>query len=606
MVKITKDKKTNKSQKLFLELLKSLIPSKKGTVYRLYFIFIFISTFLYFAYSSILKIEGLWTRGHPLLNFYILNFELIKKTNIYVLVLILISLALFSFLYFKILLLKQFSIKKYITCILGMFLTAIFSINVAFIGVYLFSLGEIFIIEYKISQNPLANELIWDSSLIKEKLDNAVIIPDIVISENNINKQILFKIISEKKARSDFYRKIVFQEVLERRNVNLLIPNQSSIVMFQNDLYIRSFEGKSFEVISPTLGKLLVKNKMSSSNNKEFPTIEILTKEKYQKFRIQQINARIRKLMLLIETLNTVIEYQEDKMNQANGNINYYKGLANSSYAEGDSAFYRCSTAETCTSRYVRGYCGYYYCSSGYYVRDCKPTFSTWYCADLKSGYYEIGNQYMKTSNYWVEEYNGHLYLFNEFVQYKEEISISKNMAESSKESVPFELGLFQPENRIKIALSSTKPTMVADYISTLIHEYLHFDSYISEERSLPLFFEEGLTEHFSREVQKSGLDVDKYLGYPVLIRIIEQLIEKLPEQKLIEIYYSKDTNSLYELLDENYGEGFSEDNSFYFDILPYIPSQWALDFGNEMLEKLELPIIDKNEINTIPSIIKY
>jgi hypothetical protein len=567
----------------------------------LYFIFVFISFSLCFTYLSIYKLDGLWTKNNDILNFYILQFFYIKKIKLYLLSIGMVAMLALPYAYLR-LFKKPLSIGRYLMCLSCTVLVAIAGFNFSFINSYIFAVGELVIAEYKISHNPLSNNLLWDDDLIAQKLNEAVVIPEIIIADDNINNQIASHIISGRN-RSAFFEKVIFNNVIGKYHIDFLIPNKASLVMFQDNLYIKSFEGDSFQAISPALGKLLVRNEFGTRSGKDAPFIEIFEKEKYKNFRIHQINSRLRELAALIEKINYAMDLVSNNMAKAKGNVSYYKGLASASYSQGDSAYFNCSNAETCNSTYVPGYCGFYYCSSGYFIRNCTPTFSISYCFSLKESYYADGDQYINTANYWVGQYNDLVALFNEISGYKNRATFAKESAEFSKETVPFELGVFFPDNNIKIALSSVEARMATRYISTLIHEYLHYDSNPAEKKSLPLFFEEGLTEYFSRETQKSGIGGDINLGYPLITNIIKRLAEKIPEQDLKDVYYSKDADALKAMLDKNLGKDFFEKNEYYFDLISYMPSKTALEMANSMLDGLGLRKIEVEEISKTASL---
>lgn len=586
------------------QTLKSRKVSNRAA-YWIYFIFIFTLFCIYFTYLTIYKLDGLWTKDHVLLNFYILQFAYIKKIKLYFLISAAAIIPILTYAYFKLLLKKSFLRKKYLVCLLATIVVGFFGFNFSFIGSYIFSVSELMLIEYKISSNPQPNNLIWDNELISQKLNDTVIIPKIIIAEDNLNSQIASYIITSKNNRSEFFKKNVLMPSLDIFSINFLIPNKSSIVMFRDNLYIRNFDGDSFQNISPSLGKLLVRNEFGSISGKDAPFIKTLAKDEYKSFRIHQINSRIRDMETLIDKLNYAIGLINKEMLSAKSNINYYKSLANSSYSQGESAFLRCSIAETCSSTYVPGYCGYFYCTSGYFIRNCTPMFSYSYCSSLRDSYYATGDQYIDTSNYWVGQYNDLVALFNEANEYKDKAVASKAIAEASKENISFELGMFMPDNNIKIAISSTESRMASEYISTLIHEYLHYDSYVSKDKSLPLFFEEGLTEYFSRKTQKNELGSDTNLGYPLITKIIERIAEKIPEQDLKEIYFSKDVDLLKASLEKNLGKDFFKKNEYYFAIISYIPSKIALSMANDMLEKIDLRKIEEDEIYKISSLEK-
>lgn len=586
----------------------TLKKTKLQIKYSIYLVLIFFSFSFFIAYIAIYKLDGLWINGHDYLNFLALQLLYFKKIKWYSLLIFVALLIVVHYFFVKNSLLHTLLIKKYLAYFLGSLIILFLAFNFAFVGSYGFAVFQLKKLEYKISTNPIDNHLIWDDDIISKKLDEELVKPEIFLAEDNLNNQIAVHIINAEKNKSEFYKKIVIKRVLKMLPVDFLIPQKSSMVMFDDNIYIKNFNGDSFEKISASLGKVLVKNQIGPRNNKEIPSIQVLEKEKYGEFRIQQINAKIKKLEEVIDVFNSIINEQKQKMNYADGKVQYYKNLARSSYAEGDSAFLRCSMAESCSYSLVPNYCSPYsfFCSPYSSRRTCVPTFSYFYCDSLRQGYYNNGDDYIRESNDWVRIYNNYVAVYNEYIGLKEKATNFKYAAEASKESIPYELGIFEPDNKIKIAIESSDANNTSRYLSTLIHEYLHYDSYVSNEKSLPQFFEEGLTEHFSRKIQKESFESDINLGYPLVATMIKKIIEKVPEDDLLEIYYSKDVEDLRSLINKNLGENFYEENIDYLNIIFYIPEKLALTLGNNILEKMSLEKIEEVELYKMSSQIEY
>lgn len=559
---------------------------------------------LLFFFLTVYKIDYIWKYGSPLLSYYVGHYVFLKNINLYLFIPgIFVALALLTGIP-SFLIKGKYSIKKRL--MLNSFyliLAVIVSFHLSFIGSYAFSMGEILVTEYKLSNKSLENGLVWDPKIISIKLSEAVVIPGVVVTDNDADTRIATQILSSGK-RSEYFNRIVLQTVLEYYPINFRIPKASSFVLFNNNLYVRHFEGSDFQIIGPALGKLLVNNKFGTRSGKDYPIIETLGQDEYKNFRIHQINTRLRELSALIDKLNLAIEETDKELKHANGNINHYKRLAANSYAEGDAAYFRCSVAETCSYSYYP-ICGIYYCSS-YSVRNCTPMFSQSYCSSLRDSYYSNGNSYTETANYWVGQYNELVAWYNEFIEYRDNVVAAKSSAEIAKASIPYELGMFAPDSNIKIAISSTDAGKTSEYISTLIHEYLHYDSHNLEDKRLPRFFEEGLTEYLSRLAQSAGLGSDTNLGYPLITAFIKRVAEKVPASELEEIYYSKDQEKLNQSLAQYLEPEFFEKNKYILEIMPYMPTEMALGAVNKILEKLELTKIDGKELDASTELNRY
>src|SRR6185436_6800522 len=111
----------------------------------------------------------------------------------------------------------------------------------------------------------------------------------------------------------------------------------------------------------------------------------------------------------------------------------------------------------------------------------------------------------------------------------------------------------------------------LGDFLESLVHEYLHYASYISDERKFQSnFFEEGLTEYFARQIVKDDLHVDTHLGYPAQVAIITKMTEMITASEFAEIYFSKDEESLMRALNRVYGDNFYQNNFILFESLQY------------------------------------
>ncbi|HEX7017822.1 MAG TPA: hypothetical protein VF209_02860 [Patescibacteria group bacterium] len=172
-----------------------------------------------------------------------------------------------------------------------------------------------------------------------------------------------------------------------------------------------------------------------------------------------------------------------------------------------------------------------------------------------------------------------------------------KQIVAGQKQITPYELGIFNPDKSIKMVLDDTDQAKLPDYLATLVHEQLHYVSYISKERRLPQFFEEGLTEHFSRRIVEKYTGVKTDLGYPIISRVIEQMAKDIPEDKLAEIYFTKNEDMLRQILDEKYGEGFYEDSEYHFLVMPLMGFDDSLQYANDIMIEIGGSEIREEEI---------
>jgi hypothetical protein len=165
-----------------------------------------------------------------------------------------------------------------------------------------------------------------------------------------------------------------------------------------------------------------------------------------------------------------------------------------------------------------------------------------------------------------------------------------KRRGETLASSAYRELGLFMPPDVIRIVVDDrVEQPDVLDLMSAVVHEYLHYASYVSDEkRFVSTFFEEGLTEYFARAALRDELVSHSHLAYPLHVVVVEEMMQKIPESELEEIYFRKDEDELERVMDRAYGEGFYRDNLVLFDDLQYAtdPVQ-ALRIANEIMNKI-------------------
>ncbi len=159
----------------------------------------------------------------------------------------------------------------------------------------------------------------------------------------------------------------------------------------------------------------------------------------------------------------------------------------------------------------------------------------------------------------------------------------------SLKQNTPNELGVFENRDSIRLVFNTDDSHAIANYFATLTHEYLHYASFVTDDQRFDnSFFEEGLTEYFTRAAVKDALQADTNLGYPVQAKIISEMMKMIPESELAEIYFTKDEVALQKALDRVYGDGFYENNQVIFETLQYTSSpKQALKLANDIMKRI-------------------
>ena len=179
--------------------------------------------------------------------------------------------------------------------------------------------------------------------------------------------------------------------------------------------------------------------------------------------------------------------------------------------------------------------------------------------------------------------------LIAEYESYKEFYTYQKDRLEDAAQSIPHELGVFRDPDTITIIFNTNNPHAVADYLATLVHEYLHYASFVSKDKQFTSsFFEEGLTEYLARGAINRNLRMTTNLGYPLQVKIIEQMTNMITESEFAELYFNKDEEGLERALDRVYGDGFYENNLVLFESLQYSSDpEEMVAIANAIMEKI-------------------
>ncbi len=191
--------------------------------------------------------------------------------------------------------------------------------------------------------------------------------------------------------------------------------------------------------------------------------------------------------------------------------------------------------------------------------------------------------------------------LLSEYQDYQTYFTSQKKRIEQETNHVPNELGVFREPNTIQIIYNpsvNSAANMVSigqgslsliDYFEILVHEYLHYASFISnKDRFTNSFFEEALTEYFARNIIKQSFSLDTNIGYPLQVRIFHEMTKMYTDSELADLYFTKNETALAAAIDRDYGDNFYEDNYVMFQTLMYTASPiQAVDVGNTIMKKI-------------------
>lgn len=475
----------------------------------------------------------------------------------------------------------------YLFAIVYFFSSLIVSVFISMIFVFAVAKFEVLVTANKLdTQENLPTLQIYTSPKeIAAQLKNQKTFPKVISGNAESSESVIQAIFESKKNRSEFYKKNVISvfvsggiPYLELKNDTYYLPNHTLVVLRINK--------DIFNMITPNLTKKVVEQHFDPRYVKTEPNLEVISKQEYIVYRDKKIDEQIAEIEGYIDEINKGINSIYGYIINDKNKIAVNKNGLEESIANRDSNYTYCM--EQANQKYCYTYYGYTYCYPSSYTEN--------YCNEQLDRWNSIIQGFQKNIQDWEAELRADQQRLTDYKSALELLSSYREIAESQRDTVLLELGLFEPPSSVKVVLENVDPESLSEFFSTATHEYLHYTSYISDERILPRFFEEGLTEYFARKSIASQLGENLHLGYPVIVKVIEQMIKDIGEDRLLTIYFDKDPESLAAMLDDKYGKGFYEDSKYYFSVIPFLPFEDSLKLANNILFRIggsELKISD-------------
>jgi hypothetical protein len=455
--------------------------------------------------------------------------------------------------------------------VIGLLLSAIL--------IFAIAVTELNILAVLININPKVVGVKDDKEVIVQSLKNSNRPPEIVTSDPSRFRELLAVAVASA-GKDNFYGSLVLPSVPSW----LVIPirkSGSSMLLVDNTLIISEINPTDLQTISPIIGYRLVKQIFANRAIKSYPQVAILADADYLKFRQQEaddklakIDSETRDIETQIETVTTKIKFDQQAVTDNQNQLNLV-------YRQRETQYQSCLVTGRQTEQ------------------ECKNQISSW---DEKV---TLANTAVNDANWQLESDQKSL---KDYQSYLDILTTQASLVKALESSITSEAGQFVPADSINMVLNPTDPTRIADYISTLTHEYLHYASYISGDKFLPdLFFEEGLTEYFARKAIKNNLQVATNVGYPAAVKIIEQMTKRIPESELADIYFAKDQSKLEAVLDRVYGDNFYKQNRVIFTLLLYTADEiQALKLANTVVGRMGGEALKINDLVSTPSSISY
>lgn len=416
--------------------------------------------------------------------------------------------------------------------------------------------------------NPQIVGVTTDRTTIVKLLKQATNPPDIIATADSKEREVV-GIAQNSTGTASLYGKNLLPAI---PNLFILpIERQlSSMILADNTLIITKINEDDLQAIAQTLAYDYVKHYFPTRPIKANPTITIMNTHEYLTHRqdgaddrVTQLNSEIQLVQDKISSLSAGIQHDKDQ-------VDYYEGLASESAKTLDDQYKKCVNAgEYHGNTYV-----HYYSES--------------YCKTQQDNVSNSQENYDKDVTDWTDLLS---YDENQLAAYKSYIDFftaEKTITQVGRASLPDELGVFEPPQSIRIALQTSDSHAIADYIETLIHEYLHFASYVEGQKLTSTFFEEGLTEYFARQATQDSLQVTTNVGYPLQVKIITAMTKRIDESEFADIYFSKNQQQLEDTLNRVYGDDFYQKYYSIFQALMYTAdAKKELQFANTIMHAI-------------------
>jgi hypothetical protein len=537
---------------------------------------------LLFTYVSIFKLTNIDNNNNVLISYFINQFHFVSTLIIYAA----IGILLIALIILKINLSdKKMKLKVIIReglISIGMTFVSLFlGICIALIISGIAGFIQLNAVSINFRLNPQHNGLITDTKKIIDNLKSMDKAPAIIPYTTKDQYKLLISLANPNQSSNSFYLKSIVSHIPSLLILPLQLPDKS-VFMLKNMIVVRSINPSEIEPLSPYIGYLLVKSYFNGRFIKSYPSVKVMGRQEYLDYRISQYDKIISKLNTYIQSIEDEISGYYGRINSDKNKIASWQDYISTAESNKSSAYSNCMSS------------GYYSFFTGSFIN----TNSQSYCQSVASDYdtyVNQANQYISTLN---KDVNSTYYYISQDKDAEDVAKSYISSLENAKSQTPQELGVFEADTGIKLAVDETSSNVVVDYFSTLAHEYLHYASYVNKDQVLTYsFFEEGLTETFARKVTKNEFSINTHMGYPVLAAIMKEIMKKIPEKTLADIYFTKDESRLEAELANSYGEKFYGDFSKYFDILGYLPARDALSLANSMLLRMGSKSIKESDL---------
>lgn len=561
-------------------------------IFMLISVLIFVIFFTYFATHLLQVVPNV---KNPILEYYVSQFSSLKQMWLYPVVLLIVMTWLgpyikprgkngkFTF---------RFSSSFFIKHLMFASCALLVAFVISFLTTYLYGIAQLNIAVLELKSSPNSVGVIYGKNAINSKLKSMTTVPQVIGSDSNASNTILSAVVNNGSNKNSYYQNRILKTLPRFLVISFDLGNQP-VVMVNNTLIIVSIDKDTMQSISPALAHLLLKNYFKNHDFKGDPTITILNRQEYLAYRQADIDKRI-------AAINAEIQKIDDGINGLYGEIS----TAKQKIAANQSAIQTASSQRDyyynqCNSNNSAGYYFYGVFYNTYIHEDCNANKSQW---DQTIAQYQQN----------ISDWNGTLQydenLLSAAQTVEQNLKDAAQSVDAEKYSAPDELGVFEGPSHVRVVLDSTSPRAIDAFLETLVHENLHYQSYIAENRKFQFsdgtydgFWEEGLTEYFARKVIAADLGVNTNLGYPLIVKIVAQIAKKIPESELQNIYFAKNDSLLVSDLNSAYGNSFYKNTEPYFEYLSVLPDDRQLKIANNIMTVIGAKQLTSSDLYSDP-----
>ncbi len=418
-------------------------------------------------------------------------------------------------------------------------------------------------------ENPSKNNIESDLSEIYKKISNQKNLP-VIIEDFPKEQAILATLHIKKDKKESLYKAAVIPYQLA---YSPELAQQKEKIQFQilffpdNTLIVQSFNNEIIEKLIPVFAEKLVKSEFNKQIKQiaTLPIVNVPNEKEYLVIRKQEEEKRKNELLTYITNIKNNMSLSQSAFSKNEANIKDVNAEYDRYKAYGED-----------------------------WARNCKRDFGDEKC---REGEQTISSNLTNLLNYKEEN-----------IQANKDIQINIQLAQSylytaqksyedflNKPSIPEnEGGVFVPPNTIHLKYFPLQKMLFSCYLITGVHEYLHFFSYATSNSNnvLPVFIDEGITDYLALVVNDSFLKKQTQClgsGYPNEIEIIKTIIKITSEDKLQDIYFSKDENELENYIDNYFSKGMYEEVKNKGNLLDVYRSNDALAQVNIKEEIIKL-----------------